>query len=68
MSRWTHNTCIDCWNAKYPNRQPVRLKHQEGETLVVEKCCYCVELTTDGIYTREDPNKLLCKGNHPGDD
>jgi hypothetical protein len=59
MSKWTHAICIPCWNEKNPDRDPITLREEEKET-----CCFCGAPTTAGIYIREDPNKVLCKGNH----
>ena len=29
-----------------------------------ERCCFCGEITSAGIYTRADPQKLRCRGEH----
>jgi hypothetical protein len=33
----------------------------DGDT---EKCCWCGKEHSSGIYVREDPTKLMCKGMH----
>jgi hypothetical protein len=55
---WTHLICENCWRKREPKREPVRLINAEEE-----KCCFCGSLTKSGIYVRENPNFLLCKGN-----
>ena len=54
---WTHAICGPCWKRREPNRDPVVLK--DAATTV---CCFCRELTSEGIFVREDPKKTLCKG------
>ena len=60
MSRWTHALCEECWVdcADPPGREPVRSDRDE------ETCCRCAAVTTSGIYYREDPEKLWCRGKH----
>lgn len=31
---------------------------------VIERCCFCLRATESGIYVREDPETLPCKGKH----
>lgn len=50
MSRWTHSICSECWNARYPGREPVALSAGPREV-----CCYCGARHNSGIYVREDP-------------
>lgn len=59
MSKWTHSICDDCWHKKEPEIEPSRLVDVIGNI-----CCFCGLLTTSGIYVREDPTELLCKGVH----
>lgn len=61
MSRWTHVSCLACFHVKYPDKTPHRLDpaHRESEV-----CCYCSAKTVSGIYVRDDPNTLKCKGEH----
>jgi len=63
MSQWTHSICNDCWKEKEPNRIPHRLI-EAGVSNRNEVCCFCGNLTQSGIYVREDPKKLQCKGEH----
>lgn len=50
MSVWNHTVCEPCYFLLRPNRMPSRLADAPSE-----KCCYCGEVTTDGIYYRDDP-------------
>ena len=59
QSKWTHNICAHCWNKLNPDRETSELAIG-----IAEICCYCGEETSDGIYIRDDPNKLRCKGEH----
>lgn len=56
MSNWTHSICMACWNQKYPNREPAVCT---GE--LVETCCFCEKITTEGIYIRYNSFELGCK-------
>jgi hypothetical protein len=60
MSRWTHVICAECWNARNPERKAVAMICREEEI-----CCYCGRRTTDGLYVRDNPDALPCKGEHP---
>lgn len=55
---WNHSMCSECWGKYKLNRVPVRVDD------VVNKCCYCSQLTDSGIYVREDPRKIACLGVH----
>lgn len=59
QSPWTHTICEDCWNEKNPERTATKM-----EAGASEKCCYCSEYTRSGIYIRDDPNTLRCRGEH----
>jgi hypothetical protein len=59
MSTWTHSICSGCWNKKNPSREPVRMKGAP-----IEKCCYCGQPTSMGIFIRESPETVPCKGSH----
>lgn len=60
MSKWNHSMCDSCWESYNPNeRQPVRIV-----TRIVEVCCYCQKETVSGIYVRDYPDALSCKGEH----
>ena len=57
-SKWTHNICKECWDKKNPNnRQAHRAIASESNV-----CCYCGQKNSDGIYLRDDPNTIPCKG------
>jgi len=58
-SKWTHNICKTCWDVNFPERKAVTLTIK-----VTEICCYCGCFNTTGIFVREDPTKLKCKGYH----
>jgi hypothetical protein len=49
-SRWTHNICAACWNAKNPDREA-----HAAHNMPAEFCCFCGKPTTAGIYLRHDP-------------
>ena len=59
MSKWTHAICEGCWKKHNPNRVPIQFLLAEEE-----KCCFCGNITTAGIYIRHDPKELPCKGIH----
>jgi len=61
MSMWTHSICDMCWIKDHPDRIPVRLKGEDPR-----QCCFCGKEHTSGIFTREDPQALSCKGLHRG--
>ncbi len=54
---WTHNICAACWNLAQPGREPTTLLGPEREM-----CCFCQRINTDGIYMRQDPQLVACKG------
>lgn len=52
----SHATCRTCWDAANPDRLPVRLKDFD------ETCCFCGARTPDGIFVREQADKVaFCK-------
>lgn len=62
-SALNHLLCDDCWKkasktAGKPGRIPVRVQPDVGN------CCACSALTTSGIYVREEPAAMPCKGLH----
>lgn len=61
MSRWNHAICMNCWNAKNPDREPVRLP-EEFLDETAEPCCYCGKPQQTGIFVRADPLVMPCKG------
>lgn len=61
MSRWNHAICISCWNKLNPDREPIRIK-EEFLDETAEPCCYCGRPQQSGIFVREDPTTLPCRG------
>lgn len=57
---WTHALCVACW----PDRHPAEPVPETGRTLRLVPCCFCGNLTGDGIFEREDPALTLCGGEH----
>lgn len=57
---WTHNICRSCWNTRNPHKgEPVTVTDK-----TVYKCCSCGKTHSSGIFIRENPQKLKCKGDH----
>jgi hypothetical protein len=56
-SNWTHAICVECWNKRHPDRptagRGVGASHA---------CCFCARPTSDGIYVRESPANVSCRG------
>jgi hypothetical protein len=50
MSDWTQAQCEACWNERNPHRQAHRMRLPEPE-----RCAFCGQPTTAGIYVRVDP-------------
>ena len=59
MSEWNHPQCDDCWDALHPDRTPIRIIEPE-----TEKCCWCGQYTTSGIYVRDNPKGPLRHSPH----
>ena len=59
MSQWTHSICEDCWDKKNPTKLADR--HGPGDDDI---CCFCQKKHNSGIYIRENPDNLTCKGAH----
>ena len=61
MSDWTHPICMKCWRQKEEGRTPQRYVNDD-----LEHCCFCGDVTQDGIYVRHDPTdpNLRCRGEH----
>jgi hypothetical protein len=65
MSRFTHAICTACWRyrtakAGQPGRVATRVTDAHEEA-----CCFCGASTQAGIYVRENPLGLRCRGEHP---
>jgi hypothetical protein len=56
-SIWTHAICHQCWNRRQPDK---RIPVVEGDEL----CCFCHRPRAAGIYVRENPAHLACRGEH----
>jgi len=52
-SKWTHPTCIRCYEIEEPDRYPAAVFPPDEEV-----CCFCGADTDDGIYYRADPKKV----------
>ena len=59
-SKWTHSICSVCWITRNPGRRPATVQNA-----MRENCCFCGAAHGSGIYIREDPQELHCKGEHP---
>lgn len=58
MSKWTHALCWKCWRERHGDRAPFVVVGP----IEPEPCCACGEDTTAGIYYRESPDEMKCKG------
>ena len=73
MSQWNHNVCWACWRSrnKKDNSIKVPIRLVEGEELPIldleDACCFCNHINIEGIYMREDPEKMPCHGIHKED-
>jgi len=47
---WDQPMCLECWDARYPDRVPTRLKDAKAEV-----CSYCGGPTMSRIFVRQDP-------------
>jgi hypothetical protein len=56
-SVWTHAICHECWNRRQPDKRIL-------VTLGDELCCFCQRPRAAGIYVRENPAHLACRGQH----
>lgn len=50
MSGWDHAICGRCWEEDNPGRIPFVISQAPEE-----KCCFCGQPTTAGIYVRRHP-------------
>lgn len=67
MGNWTHNICFQCWVEYKFTETGYKVPPRIVELTVYELdsiCCFCGHRNIEGIYIREDPNIVLCKGNH----
>lgn len=60
MSRgpWTHVLCNRCWELRNGESSSGSMNHVEDQ-----KCCQCGR-PCKGIFVREDPAQMRCKGKH----
>jgi hypothetical protein len=63
-SPWTHALCIACWNERHPSTPFNTDSIPDSVMVEMVPCCHCSQLTTSGIYVRDDPKKMACKGKH----
>lgn len=61
LSKWIHSICVECWNARNSGHEPVRLK---AIYRTADSCCFCGHQHKSGIFIRQAPDKLMCKGIH----
>jgi hypothetical protein len=54
---WVHEMCAECWNEREPENQ-VPIVQGTGH------CCFCGERRAAGIFVRENPALVLCRGRH----
>ena len=54
MSEWTHPICMNCWKRDKDGRTPTRVVDSD-----LEHCCFCGDVTQDGIYVRHDPTEIV---------
>ena len=60
LSSWNHPICRECWNRKFPGRDPFRSILDTDE-----QCCFCGAETSDGIFAMNDPRETPhCTQNH----
>jgi hypothetical protein len=60
MSRaWEHPLCAYCWKKRHPDQHPTIIKYAKREI-----CCDCGFITMAGIYLRQAPTEMKCKGIH----
>lgn len=59
MGKWTHYLCDECWLQLKMDYPPVRLKYPDPQA-----CCNCGTVSESGIFVRQDPLTLACKGVH----
>lgn len=57
---WTHSLCLRCWMGRNTFHLPY-----VKDTFPADTCCACAATHTSGIYCRESPDAMLCKGEHP---
>ncbi len=50
---WTQPLCDNCWQERYPDREPFRMTSGESE-----QCCICGQDTDSGIYERINPSTV----------
>jgi hypothetical protein len=58
----THLACYACYAEREPDRDPVRLGDQPEAV-----CCFCGQMTEDGVWYRADSKDCVCPANHEGD-
>lgn len=59
---FTHFLCDECWEALQHPWDPQRAKGALSQERLL--CCYCHDRHSNGIYIREDWQKMPCQGTH----
>jgi len=63
VSKYTHAICAP-WNARNPKQHRRTIRRLVMSERQDERCCFWGEITSAGIYTRADPQKLRSRGEH----
>lgn len=66
--QWNHAQCVACWNRDNPDNLVNARRAQDIVRRESLTCCFCGALTWAGIFVREDPAKLGCRGQHQEED
>jgi hypothetical protein len=61
-NRFTHVICQLCWNDHFAQQRGAPVKMVGASP---EPCCFCGTVTSDGIYVREYPERVRCRGTGP---
>jgi len=57
--KWDHSICDDCWNTLRPKNKSNLMGWSQPDW-----CCWCSKLHRSGIFMRNDPEELRCRGDH----
>lgn len=61
MAEWTHAICSECYERE---GEGAGVPHCLTAVERAERCCWCGQMTTSGIYLRRDPLWVKCRGQH----
>lgn len=64
MSAWNHLICDSCFPIFRPGQTPHKVR-EEFRDEKADPCCFCGRPCQTGIYVREDPIDVACKGQGP---